>query len=150
MRTAFLGISELSIDVVRSVSDVCIPESFVHPTGKLLLKSIVGPLLLLMYATGFLIVKNKCTRNIRDILYSRIITATLLTILFSYQKIIFTTFTLLKCVTVGDSKVMFIDGHITCFSNMQYILLFIVTFIFPIYFKSLILAYKTSRRKYIT
>ena len=130
VRTAFLGIAQFSLDIVILVSNVCIPEPFTHPTGKLLLKSIIGPLVLVMYALGFLMVKNTCSLNMKNILYPRMITATLLTILFSYQKIIFTTFTLLKCVTIGDSRVMFVDGHVTCFSSWQYVFFFLVIFNF--------------------
>ena len=130
VRTAFLGIAQFSLNIIILVSNVCIPEPFTHPTGKLLLKSIIGPLVLVMYALGFLMVKNMCSLNMKNILYPRMITATLLTILFSYQKIIFTTFTLLKCVTIGDSRVMFVDGHVTCFSNWQYVFFFVVIFNF--------------------
>ena len=130
VRTAFLGIAQFSLDIVILVSNVCIPEPFIHPTGKLLLKAIIGPLVLVMYALGFLMVKNMCSINMKNILYPRMITATLLIMLFSYQKIIFTTFTLLKCVTIGDSRVMFVDGHVTCLSGWQYIFFFVVIFNF--------------------
>ena len=130
VRTAFLGLAQFSLDIIILVSNVCIPEPFIHPTGKLLLKSIIGPVVLLMYALGFLMVKNMCSLNMKNKLYPRMVTATLLITLFSYQKIIFTTFTLLKCVTIGDRRVMFVDGHVTCFSSWQFIFFFVVIFNF--------------------
>ena len=74
VRTAFLGIAQFSLDIIILVSNVCIPEPFIHPTGKQLLKSIIGPVVLVLYALGFLMVKNMCSLNMKNKLYPRMVT----------------------------------------------------------------------------
>lgn len=51
---------------------------------------------------------------------SKIATGFVLALLFTYQKLATTSFTLLNCVPVGDDKVLFIEGNITCYEFWQY------------------------------
>jgi len=48
-------------------------------------------------------------------------TGFVLALLFTYQKLATTSFTLLNCVPVNDSSVLFVQGTIECYQTWQYI-----------------------------
>lgn len=54
---------------------------------------------------------------------TKLVSGTLLTLLFMYQKIGTTTFTLLNCVPADNEQVLFVDGTITCYQYWQYVLI---------------------------
>lgn len=54
---------------------------------------------------------------------TKLVSGTLLTLLFMYQKIGTTTFTLLNCVPADGEQVLFLDGTITCYQYWQYAVL---------------------------
>ena len=48
-------------------------------------------------------------------------TGFVLALLFTYQKLATTSFTLLNCVPVGDRSVLFVQGTIECYQTWQYL-----------------------------
>ena len=53
----------------------------------------------------------------------RLATGFVLALLFTYQMLATTCFTLLNCVPVGNEHVIFIEGTITCYNTMQYVVM---------------------------
>jgi len=53
-------------------------------------------------------------------LNTKLVTGFLFCLLFTYQKISLTTFTLLNCVPVEGERVLYVDGTITCYQYWQY------------------------------
>ena len=51
---------------------------------------------------------------------SRLATGFVLSLLFTYQKLATTSFTLLNCVPVGEQMVLFVEGTIACYEVWQY------------------------------
>ena len=47
-------------------------------------------------------------------------TGFVLALLFTYQKLATTSFTLLNCVPIGDRSVLFVDGSVVCYQLWQY------------------------------
>ena len=63
---------------------------------------------------------------------SKLATGFVLSLLFTYQKLATTSFTLLNCVPVGEESVLYIQGTITCYSMWQYgVIVYTVSCIVP-------------------
>lgn len=103
--------------------------SSMSPSTKLLLKVLLVPYVLLIFALIYLIFK--CIRKLRkspNILnhdsskhfQCKIAAGFVLALLFTYQNLATTSFQLLNCVPLGDDNVLFIDGNIVCYEYWQY------------------------------
>ena len=65
----------------------------------------------------------------------KLVQAFLLTVLFSYQKLVMGAFNLVQCVDIGHQTVLFIQADIQCYTWWQIsITVYICTSIFPIFF----------------
>ena len=117
---------------------VCLQYCFlqdISPSTKLLVKVILVPYVLLQFGLLYLfyqwILKIRNSRKApsqheedkeenKPSFLSKISTGFVLALLFTYQKLATTSFTLLNCVPVSGENVLFIEGTITCYDYWQY------------------------------
>ena len=114
----FLQFSPDILFVYTRVSDMC----FVPNTTAILkvsLRALFGPCVMLIllsiygvqWMTSILAFKNL---SFYEPLKSKLCEAFLLTVLLSYQKIVQGAFTLVKCVQIGQDRVLHIQGDVSC------------------------------------
>ena len=67
-------------------------------------------------------------------LKSCLLKAFLLAVLFSYQNLAIGAFTLVRCVSVVNIKVLYLEGDLHCYSWWQYLVIcYIILFIVPVF-----------------
>lgn len=57
------------------------------------------------------------------LLVRRLASGFILALLFSFQKLSLTMFTLLNCVGIENRSVLYMDGHVVCYTNWQYVVI---------------------------
>ena len=78
----------------------------------------------------------------------KLIQAYLLTVLFSYQKLVMGAFTLVQCVNIRDHAMLFIQADVQCYTWWQIgILVYICTSIVPIFFVLAHLPFDIKKKK---
>ena len=113
------GLFKFRIDLISITGNVC-TISDLTPVTKLLLKlSFVVGLLLMLY---LLFVASKSRRkqtHSNSTFSSKAAVAMTLGLLFSFQRLAYTFFSLVHCTPVAESDVLFIDGNIQCYTYLQ-------------------------------
>ncbi len=141
--SVFVNVLQMSPDVLTlytQVVDLClVPGS--TAVAKVLFKSAFGPCVMMFVFISFICLKllSKLRGNSASsfqTLRPNMVEAFLLTLLFSFQKIVIGVFTLVKCVQVGDSEpVLHIQGSVRCFTWWQNALqIFAFSNIIPVFF----------------
>ena len=111
-----------------AAGDVC---AFVGLTaqGKVLFKASFVPLLLFIlftiYGIGRCLLPHK--KRIGMQLVNRAISALLVALMFSYQKLAVTTFQQLLCVPFLDRQILFMNGNVECYQPWQIVVLIYAT-----------------------
>ena len=111
------------LTVYYKVSDLCFTKN-TTAVMKVLLSSMFGPCIILLlsivYVLHWIFSRYFGKESINwEILRSKLTQAFILTILFSYQKIIKGAFSLIQCVDIDDIKVLYIQGDIQCYTWWQ-------------------------------
>ncbi len=107
-------------------NQICILPGIFNPVLKLLVKSLLGPFIItflfILYITFKLyeVCQRKGNIKWKWPFMSRLATALTLTMLFSFQTLAKTTFSLLNCVSYHDHLVLFIDAQISCYTSWQF------------------------------
>ena len=130
------GLFKFRIDLISIAGNVC-AISDLTPVTKLLLKLafVVGLLLMLYLFFVASKLRRKQTHS-NSTFSSKAAVAMTLALLFSFQRLAYTFFSLVHCTPVAESDVLFIDGNIQCYTYLQ---LGAITFLalcivpFPIY-----------------
>ncbi len=124
------GLFDFNIDVSVFTDNVC-PFPNREPTVKIWLLLLPIPVLLIILFAFFMIFKHtalcfsvKTLENLK----SNTLAAFLLAILFSYQNIASSLFSLVYCTPFLKESVLFYDADIMCFQNWQIIILFFISF----------------------
>ena len=132
----FLEFSPQVLNIYSKASDLC----FVYTTAvlKVLYRSMFGlviiTFLFLIYAFQEFVSKLVRSNYFLKV-KARLVQAFLLTILFSYQKLVMGAFTLVQCVRVGEHNVLYIQGDIHCYTPWQVgIQVYIIICIIPVAF----------------
>ena len=132
----FLEFSPQVLNIYSKASDLC----FVYTTAvlKVLYQSMFG-LVIIIFLFLIYAFQEFVSRFIRSNYFlkvkAKLVQAFLLTILFSYQKLVMGTFTLVQCVRVGEHNVLYIQGDIQCYTPWQVgIQVYICICIIPIAF----------------
>ena len=119
------GLFEFQIDVVVFASNIC-PIPGLTPIRKVLFKLLSVPfllgILLLMYFTTSMLLRISSSSLCRN-LSRKASLAIMLAILFSYQKLAMSAFSLIYCVKFEEESRLFIQGDITCLQTWQSIIL---------------------------
>ena len=144
-----IGIFNFNFGFVDSAQGYC-PFPGLNSIRKLLLKCgfvIYMYLLFVILYGSYIVVKNICgcskktspsSRDSNDkptlTFNIRLLIALLDIMTYSYQTIADASFKFLHCVSVGDKKVLFIDGSVKCFMFYQYIaMIYSAICIFPFF-----------------
>ena len=111
------------LTVYYKVSDLCFTKN-TTAVMKVFLSSMFGPCIILLlsivYFIHWIFSRHFGKESIKwEILRSKLTQAFLLTILFSYQKIIKGAFSLIQCVDINNNKVLYIQGDIQCYTWWQ-------------------------------
>ena len=123
----FVKILKISPEIVFSsytkVSELCF-TSTTTASIKVFLKFLFGPsimiFLLMLYIAQLVLKKCKLiSESNLKVLRFCMTRAFLLIYLFSYQQMIKGAFTLLQCVKINDTRVLYIEGEIQCYTWWQ-------------------------------
>lgn len=128
LKTVLLGLFKFRLEVAHFVDNVCL-FSNMSPYIKVLAKTVMVPYVLVLFVFLFLV--YKCLylathrsindeRQTQDQFTVKLSIGFMLALLFTYQRLATTTFTLLNCVPIADDWVLFIDGTLTCYQHWQY------------------------------
>ena len=138
LKTVLLGLFKFRLEVAHFVDNVCLFPGL-SASQKLLAKTVLVPYVVVLF--GFIYVmymlkvclkrpNNFFRRNRRNstsgtnpaglTFLTRISTGFMLSLLFLYQRLATTAFTLLNCVLIDDKRVLLIDGNVECYQMWQY------------------------------
>ena len=128
LRAVILGFFKFRLEVAHFVDNVCLMPG-ISSSQKLLIKTLLVPYVLLIFCVLFIFgycydvtrrSEGPMGKTEGNRLLVRLSTGFMLALLFTYQRLATTAFTLLNCVPVGEDTVLFIDGHVTCYQYWQY------------------------------
>ena len=127
LKTVLLGLFQFRLEVAQFVDNVCLLPGLTA-SQKLLAKTVLVPYVLLLFVGVYVFYVFKTCMAARcrpqkesqNPFLARLSTGFMLSLLFTYQRMAQTTFTLLNCVPVGDDNVLFIEGGVTCYETWQY------------------------------
>ncbi len=111
---------EILTTLYNHMSNLCFAPG-ATATTKILLTSLFGPCVILLVL--FLYLGVKCLSFITgkswQMLKSKLVLTFLLVVLFSFQKLVIGAFTLVKCIDIGNSSVLYMQGDIQCYTWWQ-------------------------------
>ena len=132
IRNLVSGLFKFQLNVLNFAKSVCI---FTHttPVGKQIVNLFSVPIMWLILTFIYCLLRLiHRKRKLAPVWFNRCIVALMLSVLFSYQKILATSFKMIYCVVVQDKKVLFLDGNIECFTLPQYaVCAFVSTCVIP-------------------
>ena len=140
IRALLLGFFKFRLEVAQFVDNVCLVPGL-SPSNKMLIKTLLVPYVIILFAVLFVLYHiYSCSQNVsisrrsESNFLTRLSTGFMLTMLFTYQRLATTAFTLLNCVEIGDDSVLFIDGRVVCYQLWQYgVLAYAVICIVPFF-----------------
>ena len=128
LKALLLGFFKFRLEVAQFVDNVCAVAGL-PSHQKLMMKTLLVPYVLLLFGALYVVYKCMvCTKRTRnpeekkkeDAFFVKLSTGFMLCLLFTYQRLTITAFTLLNCVPVGEDTVLFIDGQVMCYELWQY------------------------------
>ena len=127
----FVGsLFKFQLDPLVFAGNIC-PFPGLNPVTKVCFKILSVPFLLFTLIIVKLI-SRVCSRTSSTNLASKSTLALMLALLFSYQKLASSLFSLVYCVPLADDSVLFIDGSVKCLQYWQIvILIYIILCIVP-------------------
>ena len=120
----FVKVIQVSPDLLASfitrATDICFKSHFPALT-KVLFKSLFGPYVMVFIFSIFMpqkLLSNFIKRNSQSYstLKALLVKAFLMALLLSFQQIVTGAFTLVQCVDIGGSGVLYIQGDIECYT----------------------------------
>lgn len=138
-RDFLAGLFKFRIEIFQFFDQYCYLRG-ITPTMKLLVRVLFVPYVLAQFGIVFLVYKwctlrggtskrppgggssssNSNTSALSTYFSTRLASGFVLALLFVYQKLATTSFTLLNCVPIENRSVLYIDGTITCYEIWQY------------------------------
>ena len=131
MKSLLSGLFKLQLDLFEMINEVCIkPDMSAVP--NMLAKAMIVPYVIFIFFVCYVfyrwLMSMKCGRGAKTgtqgskkkTFMCRLSSGFILALMFMFQKMGTTTFTLLNCVPVEDTTVLFIDGSVTCYQYWQY------------------------------
>ena len=127
LKEILIGLFRFQFDIFTFFDDICMFPGLT-PVTKTLFKTLFVPYVLLLFGAFYCFYRWCLTvstsrswfKKYGEKLSPKLSSGFILAMLFTYQKLATTTFTLLNCVPVGNETVLFIDGTQTCFQTWQY------------------------------
>ena len=141
MKSILSGLFKLQLDLFELIDEVCtVPDMGAVP--NIVSKAFLVPYVIVIFITTYVIYRwtrmigdkncgsqtkpttaspdDGCRHPVQKSFITRLASGFILALLFTYQKLGTTTFTLLNCVPVEEELVLFIDGTIICYQYWQY------------------------------
>lgn len=130
IKTVLGGLFKFRVELFQFMDKLCLMVG-ITPTIKEFMKVVLVPYVLFQFAVLYVLYKwcqlikgkihhaNNKEPDTKNFL-TRLSQGFVLALLFTYQKLATTSFTLLKCVPVGNASVLFIEGTIECHQMWQY------------------------------
>ena len=127
---------EVLTTLYTHVSDMCFSSGTTAVT-KILFSSLFGPCVMIFIFLLYL--GQKCVSHITGksskMFKARLVQTFLLVVLFSYQKMVISAFSLVQCVDIGNSTVLYVQGDLECYTWWQYATeVYICLSIIPVFF----------------
>lgn len=139
IKTVLSGLFKFRIELFQFMDKICFMQGMT-PVIKLLIKAVVVPYVIALFGLMYIVYKwlmilkgsHKSPTAHGDegavdpdappkrTFSIRLSQGFVLCLLFTYQKLASTSFTLLNCVPVGDERVLFVEGTVTCYQMWQY------------------------------
>lgn len=139
IKTILSGLFKFRIELFQFMDKVCF-ISGLAPSTKLLAKALVVPYVILQFGLMYLIcrwcnairgsLKSRHNTTLNPLpaadqppkktFLTRLSQGFVLALLFTYQKLASTSFTLLNCVNIGGNYVLFIEGSVLCYEMWQW------------------------------
>ena len=130
IKTVLGGLFKFRVELFQFMDKLCLMVG-ITPIMKELSKIVLIPYVLFQFAVLYVLykwcqlIKGKSKEDSNPELnqksfLTRLSQGFVLALLFTYQKLATTSFTLLKCVPVGNVSVLFIEGHVECHQMWQY------------------------------
>ncbi len=123
VRTILSGLFRFQLDVMHMAKSLCVLPNLTPVTKLVLRLSFVPCVFLFLLAFTALAHHKSNQSNCHQkwkILKQKSPVAVMLAVLFSHQKIAWSTFTLQYCVPVHDMTVLFVDGNVRCMQAWQF------------------------------
>ena len=128
MKEFLVGLFRFRLDFFQFLEDICLYPGL-QPVPKCLIKTLFVPYVVVFFGLCYL--AHRLYVRLRALIgpaptshfLSRLSGGFILAMLFTYQKLATTTFTLLNCVPVANVTVLFIDGTNECFQGWQYLVM---------------------------
>ena len=153
IKTVLSGLFKFRIELFQFMDKICFMQGMT-PVFKLLIKAVVVPYVIVLFGLMYMVYKwimiLKGSHRSPSAVHReeeeevdpdappkrtfsiRLSQGFVLCLLFTYQKLATTSFTLLNCVPVGDESVLFVEGTVTCYQMWQYgVMAYSVTCIVP-------------------
>lgn len=128
-QSLILRLFGFTLAVVSFIDNACFLEHM-SPVQLLLVKSVVGPTLILMYLVMYWVFdiirvrpNNSWSYKIYFAFRSRLPSAFMLTLLFSFQNLFISSLTLLGCIEIDGRRLLKIDTTVECYQNWQFVVL---------------------------
>ena len=134
VKTVLFGVFKLQFELIEFIDGACAAPGMSGVT-KTMAKALIVPYVIVIFATMYACYRwiRFCSRRRpatptraevdaggRKTATARLAAGFVLALMFMFQKMGTTTFTLLNCVPVKDGRVLFIDGAVTCYAYWQY------------------------------
>ena len=150
IKALLLGFFKFRLEVAQFVDNVCMIPGLT-PSNKMLIKTLLVPYVIIIFATLFVLYhcytcshrwsprhswspSLPAAEKDNDNFTIRLSTGFMLAMLFTYQRLATTAFTLLNCVDIGNHTVLFVDGRVVCYQLWQYgVLAYAVICIVPFF-----------------
>ena len=138
IKAILLGLFKFRLEIAHFVDSVCLLVGL-GASVKLVVRTVMVPYVLslfgVLYALHWLVCGRARDDDTEKRFQSRLAMGFMLALLFTYQMLATTAFSLLSCVPVGDVTVLFIDATVTCYMPWQYgVLTYAMTSIIPFSF----------------
>lgn len=133
------GVFKFQLNVLHFASTVCAIKDM-NPEQKVFFKLLFVPLLMLILISIYilsLLAERHCARSRKkwDLLSRRCALAIMFALLFSYQKLAASSFSLVHCTQVNGESYLFMDAETECYQVWQSIvLIYLFLCIFPFSF----------------
>ena len=123
------GLFKFQLDILLFADNIC-PFPGLNPVSKILLKLLFVPsvltVLIVIYLFSKLRLRKLTVAKKWEDIHGKASVATMLAILFSYQKLSSSVFALVYCVPVEDETILFIEGSVKCLQGWQMTVLFYI------------------------
>ncbi|KAK2179315.1 hypothetical protein NP493_499g02012 [Ridgeia piscesae] len=134
VKSVLFGLFKLQFELIEFIDGVCAAPGMTS-VPKTMTKALIVPYIIVIFATMYAIYRwtrlcrwrrrspaaaSEARAPDQKSVTARLASGFILALMFMFQKMGTTTFTLLNCVPVENRRVLFIDGTVTCYQYWQY------------------------------